>query len=133
MLKLMSFVQLLTTCKNLHTTLIVHAIVKFVVPILHNLMFVAKPLLNYFLESPRCGKTLCAKKANLCNGINVNVCLVNVTGAVLMCYHYVPRKLRDLMIMWWLGSDFPFSKICQWQVNYKKNSPLYTNVFLSMN
>ncbi len=47
MLKLMSFVQLLTTCKNLHTTLILHGNVKFVVPILHVLVFVAKLLLNY--------------------------------------------------------------------------------------
>jgi len=87
MLKLMSFVQLLTTCGNLHTTLIVHANVKFVVPILPILVFVAKRLLNYFLESPICGKTLCAQKVNLWNGINVNVCLVNVTNAMLMCDH----------------------------------------------
>jgi hypothetical protein len=37
------------------------------------------------LLSPICGKALCAKKANLCNGTNVNVCLVNVTNAVLIC------------------------------------------------
>ncbi len=90
----------LTTCGNLHTTLIVRAIIRFVVPILHVLMFIAKLLLNYFLELPRCGKALCAKKVNLCNGTNVNACLVNVISAVLMCYHYVPRKLRDLMIKW---------------------------------
>jgi hypothetical protein len=112
MLKLMSFVKLLT-CGNLHTTLIVHATIKFVVPILHVLMFVAKLLLNYFLEVPRCGKALCARKVNLSNGTNVNVCLVNVTSAVLMCYLYVPRKLRDLMIGWWLGGDSPFNKLCQ--------------------
>jgi hypothetical protein len=111
MLKLMSFVKILT-CENLHTALIVHANVKFVVPILDVLVFVTKLLLNYFLETPICGKTLCAKKVNLCNGTNVNVCLVNVTNAVLMCYCYVPRKLRDLVIMRWLGGNFPFSKPC---------------------
>ncbi len=92
--------------------LIVRANVRFVVPILHVLVFVTKLLLNYFQESPICGKTLCAKKVNLCNGTNVNVCLVNVTNAVLMCYYYVPRKSRDLVIMWWLGGDFSFSKPC---------------------
>jgi hypothetical protein len=76
--------------------LIMHAIAKFVFLIL---MFLVRLIVKCFLESRRYGKTLCATKMRLCNGINEIVYSVNVISVVSIYCHCVPRKLRDLMTM----------------------------------
>lgn len=103
------FGQLLTICGKLYMVLIVHAIAKFMFLLL---MFVVRLTMKCFLESPRYGKTLCARKMSLCNGINEIVYSVNVISVVSIYFHCVPRKLRDLMTMWSLGGDLLLDKLC---------------------
>jgi hypothetical protein len=76
--------------------LVVHVIARFVLLLL---MLVAKLAVKAFLESPRYGKTLCAKNMSLCNGINKIVYSVNVISVVSIYYHCVLKKLRDLLTM----------------------------------
>jgi hypothetical protein len=109
LLRLMNWRQLLTICRKLSMALIVHAIAKFVFLLL---MLVVRWGVKCFSESPRYGKTLCAAKMNLCNGINKIVYSVNVISVVSIYYHCVPRKLRDLMTMWSFRGDLFLDKLC---------------------
>ncbi len=118
LLRLMNYEQLLTICRKLSMVLIVHAIAKFVFLLL---MLVVRLTMTWFLESPRYGKTLCVTKMRLCNGINEIVYSVNVIIVVSIYCHCVPRKLMDLMTMWSFGGNLFLDKLCQQQVNHKKN------------
>ncbi len=132
MLRLMNCGQLLTICWKLSMALIVHVIAKFMFLLL---MLVVRLTMKCFLESPRYGKTLCARKMSLCNGINnivYSVNVINVINVVSIYCHCVPRKPRDLMTMWSLGGDLFLDKLCQWQVNHKRNLTLYIMLFLLM-